>query len=82
MNNSSLIAILLGRLRLSAADAIKAYEELAGQVFSQRKAKGKDGTFKASKLEKAVKSVVEKALGRVGAKMYEAGEVGDKNCRA
>jgi hypothetical protein len=32
-------------------------------VFSEKKAKGKDGTFKASKLEQAIKDVVELKLG-------------------
>ena len=36
----SLIAILLGRLRLSAADAIRVYEELVGKVFLGKKIKG------------------------------------------
>lgn len=77
----SLIAILLGRLRLSAAEAIEAYEELAGKVFSEKKAPGKDGTFKASKLEEAVKSVLEARLGKVHAddRMYEEGITND--CR-
>ena len=60
---------------MSAADAIKAYETLAKEVFSEKKAKGKDGTFKASKLEEAIKTVVEKTLGRgrADARMYERG---------
>jgi hypothetical protein len=59
-----LIALLLGRLRLSASEAIDKYRVLAKYVFSKRKAPGKDGTFKASKLEKAIKDVVEGKLGR------------------
>lgn len=54
-----LIALLLGRLRLSVAEAIDRYRLLAKQVFSERKAHGKDGTFKASALEKAIKDTVE-----------------------
>ena len=78
----SLIAILLGRLRLSAAEAIKAYEDLAGKVFSQKKPKGKDGLFKASKFEETVKSVVESHLGQghADARMYEGGST--TRCRA
>ncbi|MCJ1396593.1 hypothetical protein MMC18_009484, partial [Xylographa bjoerkii] len=38
---SGIIAILLGRLRLSAAQAIKAYETFAGRSSRRRKQKGK-----------------------------------------
>ena len=80
----SLIAILLGRLRLSASDAIKAYETLARKIFSEKKAKGKDGTFKASKLEEAIKAVVEDTLGlgRANARMYESEMEESSKCRA
>jgi len=37
---------------------------LAKQVFSERKSFIKDGKFKASNLEKAIKEVVEWKLGR------------------
>lgn len=81
---SSLIAILLGRLRLSVAGAIDAYEILAKKVFSEKKAKGKDGTFKASKLEEAIKAVVEKELGpgRANARMCESETKEAMKCRA
>jgi len=68
----SIIALLLGRLRLSAAEAVKVYEDLASAVFSTRKSKGKDGTFKATILEKEIKDVVAARLnGRADARMYE-----------
>lgn len=58
-----LIALLIGRLRLSVPEAIDRYRILAGQVFSDKKSRGKDGTFKASNLEKAIKEVIEGKLG-------------------
>jgi hypothetical protein len=62
-------------LRLSAAEAIEAYENLTSTVFSERKRKGKDGIFKATNLEKAIKGVVEARLdGRADARMYEPGD--------
>jgi hypothetical protein len=61
---SRLIALLLGRLRLSVAEAIDKYRQLAKDVFSDRKLWVKDGKFKASKLEKAIKDVVEWKLGK------------------
>jgi hypothetical protein len=44
-------------------EAIDKYRILAKQVFSEKKARIKDGTFKASNLEKAIKGVVEEKLG-------------------
>jgi hypothetical protein len=44
-------------------EAIDKYRILAKRVFSEKKARGKDGTFKASNLEKAIKEVVEGKLG-------------------
>ncbi|KAJ7828316.1 acyl transferase/acyl hydrolase/lysophospholipase, partial [Mycena leptocephala] len=53
-----LIALMLGRLRMSVKDAVKAYGELSKEVFSDVKSQGSDGRFKASKLEKAIKGIV------------------------
>ncbi|KAJ7887698.1 hypothetical protein B0H13DRAFT_1888741 [Mycena leptocephala] len=52
-----LIALMLGRLRMSVKDAVKAYGELSKEVFSDVKSQGSDGRFKASKLEKAIKGM-------------------------
>lgn len=59
-----LIALLLGRLRLSVPEAIDKYRQLARQVFSDKKHFVKDGKFKASKLENAIKEVIEWKLGK------------------
>jgi hypothetical protein len=59
-----LIALLLGRLRLSVPEAIDKYRLLAKQVFSDTKRRGKDGIFKASSLEKAIKNTIEWKLGK------------------
>jgi hypothetical protein len=63
----------LGRLRFSVPEAVEKYRLLAKDVFSDRKMRGKDGMFKASKLEKAIKDVVEGKLGsgRAEEKMFE-----------
>ncbi|MCJ1378166.1 hypothetical protein MMC17_001262 [Xylographa soralifera] len=81
-STGGIIAILLGRLRLSAAQAIKAYETLARKVFSEKKAKRKDGTFKASKLEEAIKNVVQESLKNMDAMLYEEKERDSDKCRA
>ncbi|KAI9765683.1 MAG: hypothetical protein M1840_007241 [Geoglossum simile] len=57
-STGGLIALLLGRLGLSAQEAIDEYVGLAGKVFSERKSKGKDGIFKAKRLEEAIQDVV------------------------
>ena len=44
-------------------EAIDKYRILAEQVFSEKKSRGKNGIFKASNLEKAIKAVVQEKLG-------------------
>lgn len=75
----SLIAILLGRLGLSAGEAIQLYKRLAERVFSEKKWKFQDGTFKATILEKEIKKVVTEKLGpsQDGAKMLEDEDEGN-----
>jgi hypothetical protein len=46
------------------------YRVLAAQVFSEKKGPGKDGIFKASNLEKAIKTVVEERLGDAEERMW------------
>ncbi|KAJ7852228.1 hypothetical protein B0H13DRAFT_2284385 [Mycena leptocephala] len=57
-STGGLIALMLGRLRMSVKDAVKAYGELSKEVFSDVKSQGSDGRFKASKLEKSIKGIV------------------------
>ena len=73
---SRLIALLLGCLRLSVPEVIVEYRVLAKQVFSERKARAKDGAFKASNLEKAIEDVVERKLGpgHADERMFMTGE--------
>jgi hypothetical protein len=75
-----LIALLLGRLRLSVPEAIDKYRQLAKQVFSDKKPFVKDGKFKASNLEKTIKEVVEWKLGKGRAEetMFASGAEGCK----
>ena len=49
---------MLGRLRMDVETAINSYNNLAQQVFSERKRWVGDGRFKATNLEEAIKSVV------------------------
>ncbi|KAL6716128.1 hypothetical protein ACLMJK_005694 [Lecanora helva] len=82
-STGGIIAILLGRLRLSAADAINVYQNLAKDIFSEHKPKYKEGTYKASKLENVIKDVVKRYDNNrdADAKMYDE-QLGDIQCRA
>jgi hypothetical protein len=52
-------------------------------VFSQKKLKGQDGKYQASKLEEAIKAVVASKLGpdRINARMFK-GAADSEKCRA
>jgi len=50
---------MLGRLGMSVDMAIHCYGHLTGEVFSVHKQTGRDGKFKASRLEKVIKDIVE-----------------------
>lgn len=51
---------MLGRLRMTTTDALQTYNKIAGAVFckANRKSSFKDGTFKATTLEKQVRDLV------------------------
>ncbi|KAG8685911.1 hypothetical protein FRC08_012845 [Ceratobasidium sp. 394] len=57
-STGGLIAIMLGRLRMSVEQAITAYVQLARDIFSETKLLWKEGTYKASNLESAIKIIV------------------------
>ncbi|CAE6449103.1 unnamed protein product [Rhizoctonia solani] len=57
-STGGLIAIMLGRLRMSVSDAIKCYVELSDEIFSKKKHSWQEGKFKASLLEVAIKKIL------------------------
>ena len=62
----SLIALMLGRLRMSTRDALRAYNKIAESVFckANQKRSSQDGTFKATTLKEQVQDlVIAKELG-------------------
>ena len=66
LTNCSLIALMLGRLRMTTGDALRTYNKIAESVFCKpnRKHFFQDGAFKATTLEEQIQSLVaEKALG-------------------
>jgi hypothetical protein len=71
MRPSRLIAIMLGRLRLSVDKAIEAYGRFASHVFSDKKQFWKDGMFKALKLEDAVKAIIQESIGDPNTRMLD-----------
>ncbi|KAK0444964.1 FabD/lysophospholipase-like protein [Desarmillaria tabescens] len=62
-STGGLIAIMLGRLKMSTEDALQNYNRISSAVFSaeNRKPFYSDGKFKATTLEKEVKNVVRRA---------------------
>jgi patatin-like phospholipase/acyl hydrolase len=92
-STGGLIAILLGRLRLTTQQAINEYLRLSKQIFEEEKGHGLLGTglriskkgearFSAQKLENAIKEVVKRYSGDSEAKMYEEAPEQDKVCHA
>ncbi|KAI1387387.1 uncharacterized protein F4822DRAFT_406280 [Hypoxylon trugodes] len=87
-STGGLIAIMLGRLRMSVQDCIDAYGKLSERVFKPRKrsfnvvGKGKDlwslsGAFDADELAQAIREVVVQAGEDGNAKLLEA----DPGCK-
>ena len=60
---------MLGRLGMSVEQAIMCYGTLAGTVFSDVKQTSGDGSFNASKLEKAIKEIVKQQTGKANESM-------------
>ena len=67
---------MLGRLRMDVNAAIKQYDEIAKHVFSDLKLFGGDGKFRATKLEQAIKSMVEDITGDTESPLLEGDETG------
>jgi len=67
---------MLGRLRMDVDAAIKHYNELTKNVFSDPKRWAGDGRFKAGKLEEAIKSVVKEITGDSESRLLEGDEAG------
>ena len=72
-NSYSIIALMLGRLRMDVETAIDSYNNLAQQVFSDPKRWPGDGRFKATNLEEAIKSVVRNVTGNPEEPLLEVG---------
>jgi len=62
-DSCSIIAIMIGRLRMSVDECLAEYAELSKKVFSERKQGVSKEMSKASNLEAAIKSVIKKKLG-------------------
>ncbi len=53
---------MLFRLHMSIDDAIRAYIQLAEHIFSEKKWFFQKGTFKATRLEEAMVSIIEQNI--------------------
>ncbi|KAG8527342.1 uncharacterized protein KY384_007494 [Bacidia gigantensis] len=82
-STGGLIALMLGRLKMTTKETLKAYNTIAGAVFSKRNKKPiyKEGTFRASTLEIKIKEVVagqelgEYMLNEAGSDLAATGKV-------
>lgn len=76
----------MGRLRLSAKEALDIYVNLAEEVFSKKTSKVLKGYgFDTTTLEKAIKDIVAQRLGQPDALMIEdknKGEMEGQRCKA
>ena len=63
-STGGLIAIMLGRLRMSVDQAIEEYRVLSKEVFGEKKPFYSDGQLKATNLERAIQSVVQRYEGQ------------------
>ncbi|KAH6619706.1 hypothetical protein B0J18DRAFT_482331 [Chaetomium sp. MPI-SDFR-AT-0129] len=61
-STGGLIAIMLGRLRMSTKEALEAYDDCASKIFSKqnRKRSSLSDKFKSVALQKAIEEIVEK----------------------
>ncbi|CAE6439267.1 unnamed protein product [Rhizoctonia solani] len=59
-STGGLIAIMLGRLRMSVSDAIKSYVDLSEKIFLKHKHIWQEGEFKATLLKESIKDIVSK----------------------
>lgn len=63
---------MLGRLGISTDKAIECYQTLAKEVFSDRKlTTSGTGVFKATKLEMALKAIIQEATGNADEPMMD-----------
>lgn len=58
MNQDRLIALMLGRLRMTVDEAITQYGLLSSRVFGSKKPFFREGQYKASTLEEVLKTIV------------------------
>ncbi|KAJ2994899.1 hypothetical protein NUW58_g1421 [Xylaria curta] len=87
-STGGLIALMLGRLRMSVSDCIEAYKKLSARVFKPKRARinvigrGKDlwslsGSFDADELARAIREIVEQSGESGDAKLLST----DSRCR-
>ncbi|CUA75834.1 Phospholipase A I [Rhizoctonia solani] len=66
-STGGLIAIMLGKLRMSVTEAIEAYARLSGDIFSKKKWFWKEGRYSARALEKAINTIVGERVSHIQA---------------
>ncbi|KAI0269329.1 acyl transferase/acyl hydrolase/lysophospholipase [Gloeopeniophorella convolvens] len=79
-STGGLIALMLGRLRMTIDEAIQSYAKLAQDVFSEVK-RGRSERFKAHKLEHFIKEMVRIHTGDANSRMMDSGDSAGRVCR-
>jgi len=59
----SIIALMLGRLRMTIDECIVEYNKLGEEIFGNRRGPPHEFMFSGSKLEQEIKGVIERKLG-------------------
>ena len=67
----SIIALMLGRLRMSATECIAAYLTMSEKVFGQPENFTKREKFDPQALEEAIKTIIEQRIGNSGAPLQD-----------
>ncbi|KAG9093323.1 hypothetical protein FS749_014584 [Ceratobasidium sp. UAMH 11750] len=67
---AAIIAVMVGRLGMTTEQAMTSLARLANEVFSDKKTIG-EGTFKASKMEKALKDIIRRVTGNENEPMLD-----------
>lgn len=77
-----LVAILLGRLRMSMTDAIDVFTRFSTTIFGEKQPRWRGSKYSAKTFENVIKSVVKSKLGAEGTKMRDLEEHNCKRCGA
>jgi hypothetical protein len=71
LTSASIIALIIGRLRMSASECIDAYLEMSEKVFGQSQGFTHREMFNPEALERVVKDIVKRKTGEENAPLID-----------